>query len=92
MADHALFMYENAGKERLALQVRKQRGLPAPTPKRDSRYAVENGVGVFLLDRPMRAATRSLAGSSIARRLLRIAHAMSGQLAAAEATEAAAPK
>ena len=40
----ALFMYENADKQRLSLQVRKQ----APgTGETAFRYAVENGVGVF---------------------------------------------
>ena len=40
----ALFMYENADKERLSLQVRKQ----APgSGEAAFLYAVENGVGVF---------------------------------------------
>jgi anti-sigma factor RsiW len=40
----ALFMYENAAKERLTLQARKQ---PPGTEEAAFRYAVENGIGVF---------------------------------------------
>jgi anti-sigma factor RsiW len=40
----ALFMYENAAKERLTLQVRKQ---PPGTDETAFRYAVENGIGVY---------------------------------------------
>ena len=40
----ALFMYENAAKQRLTLQARKQ---PAGTGETEFRYAVEGGIGVF---------------------------------------------
>jgi anti-sigma factor RsiW len=40
----ALFMYENAAKERLTLQVRKQ---PPGTDEAAFRYVVENGIGVY---------------------------------------------
>lgn len=40
----ALFMYENAAKDRLTLQARKQ---PPGTDEAAFRYAVENGIGVF---------------------------------------------
>ena len=40
----ALFMYENAAKDRLTLQVRKQ---PAGADERAFRYAVEDGIGVY---------------------------------------------
>jgi anti-sigma factor RsiW len=40
----ALFMYENAAKQRLSLQARKQ---PPGTDETAFRYAVEDGVGVY---------------------------------------------
>jgi anti-sigma factor RsiW len=40
----ALFMYENADKQRLSLQVRKQ---PPGTSDVAFRYATEDGVGVY---------------------------------------------
>jgi anti-sigma factor RsiW len=40
----ALFMYENAAKERLTLQARKE---PADVDETAFRYAVEDGVGVY---------------------------------------------
>ncbi|HLX29422.1 MAG TPA: anti-sigma factor [Casimicrobiaceae bacterium] len=40
----ALFMYENAAKDRLTLQARKQ---PPGTDETAFRYAVEDGVGVY---------------------------------------------
>ena len=40
----ALFMYENAAKERLTLQARKQ---PAGADETAFRYAVEDGIGVY---------------------------------------------
>jgi anti-sigma factor RsiW len=40
----ALFMYENAAKQRLTLQARKQ---PPGTDETAFRYAVEDGVGVY---------------------------------------------
>lgn len=42
----ALFMYENAAKERLTLQLRRERSS-GPEQEAAFRYAVENGVGVF---------------------------------------------
>ena len=81
----ALFMYENADKDRLSLQVRKQ----APgTGEVAFRYAVENGVGVFYwIDDD--ACGYAISGKLDRTQLLKIAHIVHGQLAAAEA---AAPK
>ena len=80
----ALFMYENADKQRLSLQVRKQ----APgTGEVAFRYAEESGVGVFYwIDD---ACGYALSGNVDRAQLLKIAHVVYGQLAAAEA---AAPK
>jgi anti-sigma factor RsiW len=80
----ALFMYENADKQRLSLQVRKQ----APgAGEVGFRYAVENGVGVFYwIDD---ACGYAISGNLDRAQLLKIAHIVYGQLAAAEA---AAPK
>ncbi len=76
----ALFMYENADKQRLSLQVRKQ----APgTDETAFRYAVENGVGVFYwIDETCGYA---ISGNVDRAQLLKIAHVVYGQLAAAEA-------
>jgi len=83
----ALFMYENADKERLSLQVRKQ---AEGTGETGFRYAVENGVGVFYwIDD---ACGYAISGKLDRAQLLKIAHIVYGQLAAAEAAEAAAPK
>jgi anti-sigma factor RsiW len=75
----ALFMYENADKQRLSLQVRKQ----APgTGETAFRYAVENGVGVFYwIDD---ACGYAISGSVDRTQLLKIAHVVYGQLAAFE--------
>jgi anti-sigma factor RsiW len=75
----ALFMYENADKQRLSLQVRKQ----APgTGETAFRYAVENGVGVFYwIDD---ACGYAISASVDRAQLLKIAHVVYGQLAAAE--------
>ncbi len=80
----ALFMYENADMNRLSLQVRKQ----APgTGEVGFRYAVENGVGVFYwIDD---ACGYAISGQLDRAQLLKVAHVVHGQLAAAEA---AAPK
>lgn len=80
----ALLMYENADKNRLSLQVRKQ----APgTGEVGFRYAVENGVGVFYwIDD---ACGYAISGQLDRAQLLKVAHVVYGQLAAAEA---AAPK
>jgi anti-sigma factor RsiW len=80
----ALFMYENADKQRLSLQVRKQ---AAGTGETAFRYAVENGVGVFYwIDD---ACGYAISGNVDRAQLLKIAHVVYGQLAAAES---AAPK
>ena len=74
-------MYENADKERLSLQVRKQ----APgTGEAAFRYAVENGVGVFYwIDD---ACGYAISGKIDRAQLLKVAHVVYGQLAAAEAS------
>ena len=80
----ALFMYENADKERLSLQVRKHAPGSAETV---FRYAHENGIGVFYwVDE---ACGYALSGNVDRAQLLKIAHVVNGQLAAAEA---ASPK
>ena len=80
----ALFMYENADKQRLSLQVRKQAAGPDETA---FRYAEENGVSVFYwIDD---ACGYALSGNVDRAQLLKIAHVVYGQLAA---LEAAAPK
>lgn len=75
----ALFMYENPDKERLSLQVRKQ----APgTDEAGFRYAVENGIGVFYwIDD---ACGYAISGKVDRAQLLKIAHIVYGQLAAAD--------
>jgi anti-sigma factor RsiW len=76
----ALFMYENADKERLSLQVRKQVPGAGETA---FRYAVENGVGVFYwIDD---ACGYAISGNVDRTQLLKIAHIVYGQLAAADA-------
>jgi anti-sigma factor RsiW len=76
----ALFMYENADRQRLTLQVRKQ----APgTGETAFRYAVENGVGVFYwIDDECGYA---LAGGIDRTQLLSVARVVYGQLAALDA-------
>jgi anti-sigma factor RsiW len=74
----ALFMYENADKQRLSLQVRKQ---PPGTGETAFRYAVENGVGVFYwIDDNSGYA---ISGNVDRGELLKIAQVVYGQLAAA---------
>jgi anti-sigma factor RsiW len=77
-----LFMYENADKVRLTLQVRRQaRG----TPETAFRYSVENGVGVFYwIDETCGYA---LSGSVDRAQLLSVARVVYGQLAALEAAK-----
>lgn len=76
----ALFMYENAEKQRLTLQVRKQSMGPTDTA---FRYAVEDGVGVFYwIDERCGYA---LSGQLDRAQLLAIARLVYGQLAAADA-------
>jgi anti-sigma factor RsiW len=84
----ALFMYENADKERLSLQVRKQTArVPTPGARGGDtafRYAIENGVGVFYwIDDDCGYA---ISGTIDRAQLLKIAHVVYGQLAALEAT------
>ena len=75
----ALFMYENADKERLSLQVRK-RG--AGTGETGFRYAVENGIGVFYwIDD---ACGYAISGRLDRAQLLKVAQIVHGQLAAFE--------
>lgn len=75
----ALFMYENAGKQRLTLQVRKSTGGPSETA---FRYQVEDGVGVFywIDDR----CGYALSGEMDRGQLLAMSRLVYGQLAAAE--------
>jgi anti-sigma factor RsiW len=76
----ALFMYENADKQRLTLQVRKQTEGPGETA---FRYAVEDGVGVYYwIDDHCGYA---LSGQVDRAQLLTIGRLVYGQLAAAEA-------
>jgi anti-sigma factor RsiW len=80
----ALFMYENADKQRISLFVRKD---AEPSHETAFRYAVEDGVGVFYwIDD---ACGYALSGRLDRGQLLAIARVVYGQLAAAEA---AAPK
>jgi len=80
----ALFMYENAEKQRISLFVRKD---AEPLRETAFRYAVEDGVGVFYwIDD---ACGYALSGRLDRGQLLAIARVVYGQLAAAEA---AAPK
>lgn len=76
----AMFMYENADKQRLSLQVRKQAAGPGEAA---FRYAVENGVGVFYwIDE---SCGYAISGNVDRAQLVKIAHVVYGQLAAAEA-------
>lgn len=82
-----LYMYENADKQRLTLQVRKDtRHVGAPASGNVDtafRYAVENGIGVFYwIDSDCGYA---LSGNLDRGQLLTIARVVYGQLAAAEA-------
>jgi anti-sigma factor RsiW len=76
-----LFMYENADKQRLTLQVRKQ----APDADETAfHYAVENGIGVFYwIDENC---SYALAGNIDRAQLLAVARVVYGQLAALGAT------
>ncbi len=80
----ALFVYENADKQRLTLQVRRQ---PAGPDETAFRYAVEDGVGVYYwIDEHC---SYALSGNLDRTQLLTIGRVVYGQLAA---IEAAAPK
>src|SRR5436309_14591726 len=75
----ALFMYENADKQRLSLQVRKQ---PPGTSEVAFRYAIEDGVGVYYwIDD---ACAYALSGQLDRAQMLTIGRAVYAQLAAAE--------
>ena len=80
----ALFMYENADKQRLSLQVRKQ---PPGTSDTAFRYAIEDGVGVYYWIDDVCA--YALSGQVDRAQMLAIGRLVYGQLAAADA--AAAP-
>ncbi len=85
-----LYMYENADKQRLTLQIRKDtKHIGAPVSGNVDtafRYAVENGVGVFYwIDNDCGYA---LSGNLDRGQLLTVARVVYGQLAAAEATGA----
>ncbi len=83
----ALFMYENADRQRISLFVRKD---GEPSRETAFRYAVEDGVGVFYwIDEDCGYA---LSGRLDRGQLLAIARVVYGQLAAAEAADAAAQK
>jgi anti-sigma factor RsiW len=76
----ALFMYENADKQRLSLQVRKQDDRTGETA---FRYAVENGVGVFYwIDDDC---SYAISGNLDRAQLLAVARIVYGQLAALDA-------
>jgi anti-sigma factor RsiW len=75
----ALFMYENADKERLSLQVRKQPG----SGETAFRYDVTDGVGVYYwIDD---SCTYALSGRLDRAQLLAVGRVVYGQLAAADA-------
>jgi len=75
----ALFMYENADKQRLTLQVRKQVAGPGEAA---FRYQLEDGIGVFYwIDERCGYA---LSGQMDRGQLLAISRLVYGQLAAAE--------
>ena len=83
----ALFMYENADRQRISLFVRKD---GEPSRETAFRYATEDGVGVFYwIDEDCGYA---LSGHLDRGQLLAIARVVYGQLAAAEAADAATPK
>ncbi|HEY3178397.1 MAG TPA: anti-sigma factor [Casimicrobiaceae bacterium] len=75
----ALFMYENADKQRLSLQVRKQ---PPGTSDVAFRYAIEDGVGVYYwIDE---VCAYALSGQLDRTQMLSIGRVVYAQLAAAE--------
>ena len=77
----ALFMYENADKQRLSLQVRKQ---PVDGGEVAFRYALENGVGVFYWIEDN--CSYALSGNMDRAQLLAVGRVVYGQLAALDAT------
>lgn len=78
----ALFVYENADKQRLTLQVRKP---PTPVEETAFRYALENGVGVYYWIEEN--CTYALSGNLDRAQLLSIGRVVYGQLAAFEAAK-----
>lgn len=78
----ALFVYENADKQRLTLQVRKP---PGPAEETAFRYALENGVGVYYWIEEN--CTYALSGNLDRTQLLSIGRVVYGQLAAFEAAK-----
>ncbi len=78
----ALFVYENADKQRLTLQVRKP---PTPVEETAFRYALENGVGVYYWIEEN--CTYALSGNLDRSQLLSIGRIVYGQLAAFEAAK-----
>ncbi len=79
----ALFVYENADKQRLTLQVRKPVN---PGHETAFRYAVEDGVGVYYWVEEN--CTYALSGNLDRTQLLAIGRVVYGQLAALEAAPA----
>ena len=79
----ALFMYENADKQRLSLQVRKQ---PVDGGEVAFRYALENGVGVFYWVEDN--CSYALSGNLDRAQLLTVGRVVYGQLATLEAAGA----
>jgi anti-sigma factor RsiW len=86
----ALFMYENADKERLTMQVRKQSARPAsgaaPAGETAFRYTVENGVGVFYWIDDENCGY-AISGKVDRTQLLKLAHVVYAQLAVQEAAD-----
>ena len=79
----ALFMYENADRQRISLLVRKD---SSPTGETAFRYAFEDGIGVFYwIDD---ACGYAISGRIDRGQLLSIARVVYGQLAAADAAAA----
>ena len=76
----AIFMYENADKQRLSLQVRKQ---PVEGGEVAFRYAVENGVGVYYWIEDN--CSYALSGNLDRAQLLAVGRVVYGQLATLEA-------
>jgi anti-sigma factor RsiW len=90
----ALLMYENADKQRLTLQVRKDTrhidAKPGGSGDTAFRYAIENGIGIFYwVDTDCGYA---LSGNLDRTQLLALARVVYGQLAALEAIEHAPAK
>lgn len=79
----ALFVYENADKQRMTLQVRKQTYAGGETA---FRYAVEDGVGVYYWIEDN--CSYALSGNLDRAQLLAIGRVVYGQLAALEAAPA----